>query len=483
MSSGANNHLAPGSLPAPDLPDRLGMQFLSQLGVAVVSKLVPLASIFIYSRFMSVADYGVLNVSMSYLWIIALLLSLNLHVGIGRYIYEIGAKQGSFLASTLLIVGGVYLTGAMTIVLCRERLAVLANVPPSVIFPMLAVVLGMISESVFTQLMIHDKRGGLLFKTISAKAALSMTGSLILLASLPNDKYLAILIAESIASLGLSAFVAYLLRRRLQWLPSLADAKYMAKYALPLIPYMLALTLLSQFDRILIDRFYGKETAGYYSIGYNFGALLPMAVGAALNALTPTFFHALNQKKTSRIHADTKALFDFATVGTVALVLFGPDIAALLLPVKYSPGFNLIPFVALGGLCSVIFQSWVRVLAFQHRTAIISVIATTGSVMSIGLNYWFLPIVGYQFAVISPPIAYLLMSFLCVTAVNRGGAIHILIWHELKWIALIALIALVLPIMQQGSSFSYSLLKFMALAACIWVLRSCVGVFSIRNRA
>ena len=64
---------------------------------------------------MSVADYGVLNLFQSYLWIFALVLSLNLHVAIGRYIYLPGAAFESFLGTTLISVGAVFVVGAIGI--------------------------------------------------------------------------------------------------------------------------------------------------------------------------------------------------------------------------------------------------------------------------------------------------------------------------------------------------------------------------------
>jgi O-antigen/teichoic acid export membrane protein len=449
-------------------------QLLKQLGVLIVSKLIPLASIFIYSRYMSVSDYGVLNLIQSYLWIFVLLLSFNLHVSVGRYIYEPKAKEGQFLASTIAAVGTIFIIGLIIVWIESDRLAEWLDLPSFVIILLLAPVLGMICESLFTQLAIHDQRGGLLFIVIASKSLLSLAGSVILLFMLTDNKYVAILVAESLASLGLCSFVAYLLRGRIVWKPRSQDILYMAKYALPLIPYMLALTLLSQFDRVLINRYYGKEIIGYYSIGYNVGALLMMAVGAALNALTPGFFAALNRGNLEKIKQETAVVFNFAIIATCAMVLFGPDIATLLLPSKYYDGFYLIPIVALGGLCSVIFQCWVRILAFEHRTFLISFIALLGTTLNIGLNLWLLPITNYKTGAFTTLVAYLFMSTACVIAVNRFSGLHIAMWRELKWIALIAMW---LPFLHLPPTPMHLLIKAVLLLSCVWVLRSSIRTF------
>lgn len=457
---------------------RVGRQLLNQLGVSVVSKLIPLASIFVYSRYMSVADYGVLNLSQSYLWIFVLVLSLNLHVSVGRYIYEPNAEEGPFLASTVIAVGVLFFIGSIGIYFASDRLVGWLNLPFSAIMLMLAIVLGALAESLLTQLAIHDHRGGLLFISLASKALLSFLGCVILLHVLTEKKYMAILLAESFASVGLCFFVAYLLRRRIVWRPRKADVLYMAKYALPLIPYMLSLTLQSQFDRVLLNKYYGNEVTGYYSLGYNIGALLMMAVSAALNALTPAFFDALNKGNSTRLKHDSDAIFNFAVIATAAIVLFGPDAASLILPPRYREGFSLIPIVALGGLCSVIFQSWIRVLAFEHRTFLISGIAVLGATLSIGLNLWLLPRTGYQTAAYTALMTSLSMSLLCVVAVNWVSSVSISLWREMKWIALIGVL---LPMSHFPPSLPLVLLKLLLLLGCIWSFRETVRAFVFRG--
>ena len=73
-------------------------QILNQLGVVAANKLGIVAAIFVYSQMMSAGDYGVLTLFQSYLWILLLVLSMNLHVALGRYIYKPSAEVESLLA-------------------------------------------------------------------------------------------------------------------------------------------------------------------------------------------------------------------------------------------------------------------------------------------------------------------------------------------------------------------------------------------------
>lgn len=462
-----NSKAMPPSPAAAKLQGGVVRQIVNQLGVAVASKLVPIAIIFLYSRMMSVADYGVLNLFQSYLWIFALVLSLNLHVAIGRFIYLPGAAFESFLGTTLISVGAIFIFGAIGILAFANITSGMLGLPPLLLPLMLVTVAGQIVESLMTQIAIYDQRGELLLQIVAGKAMVSLSLSLMLLAVWDSDKFFAVLLADAVASFVLSAIVLVLLRRRIEWTMRRVHLAYMARYALPLMPYMLGLTLLSQFDRVLIDRFYGSEATGLYSLSYNVGVLMLMVVTAVLNAFNPAFFAALNQGDYNRVNKDARLIFTLALVPTVAIVLFGQQVAMMVLPARYLDGFTLIPIVALGGLYSIHFQIWVRVLAYFHKTATISVITITCAGLNICLNLWLLPTLGWQLAAWTTVLAYFAMGVLCVAAVNVSRLLPpVLPWREALWS--FTVLALVLLNSQQLLSET---LRIGMLLVVIWFVR------------
>lgn len=441
---------------------------VNHMGVAIASKFVPLASIFIYSRFMTVQDYGVINLFMSYIWIFAIVMSLNLHTGIGRYIYSVDAEFGSFLGTSLLAIGAIYLTAVIVVLFYLDHFSMLLGLPRQLVFLMLFVVGGQIAESLFTQVAIFHQHSSLLLKVVSIKAAATFLLSIGLLFILNSEKYLAIVYADAIASSFIFVYVLGSLRATVRWTFKVNHFRYLLNYSLPLIPYMLSLTLLSQFDRVLIDRYFGKEATGLYSLAYNFGMLLLMVVTAVLNTFNPAFFDALNKKDYARVINDSKNVFALAVVVTGILVLFGQDLAALLAPAKYSRAFDLIPIVAIGGLCFVVFQIWVRVIAYVNRTILISTISIVAAVTNLILNYWLLPIVGYKIAALTTVVAYLMMSLGCVAMLNyvvRLFKVNVL--PEMIYVAALAALTLFFQSFDLQSLVAITL-KAIVLVFLIW---------------
>lgn len=419
---------------------------VNHLGVAIASKFVPLASIFIYSRYMAVQDYGLINLFMSYLWIFTIVMSLNFHVGIGRYIYSEGAEYGSFLATSLLAIGIIYLATAAAILFYLDYFSLALGLPRQVVLLMLFIVLGQIAESLFTQMTIFHQRSSLLLKVVSIKASATFLLSIWLLHTMRDEKYLAVLYSDAVASLGILVYVLGSLWPTLRWSIKINHIRYLAHYSLPLIPYMLSLTLLSQFDRVLIDRYFGKEATGLYSLAYNIGILLLVVVTAVLNTFNPGFFDALNKKNYTRVVKDSQNIFALAVVVTAVLVLFGPDLAAIFAPAKYSGAFDLIPIVAIGGLCFVIFQIWVRVIAYVNQTILISTIAMVATAANVSLNYWLLPIAGYKIAALTTVVAYLVMSLGCVAMLNYVVRLfNVNVLPEMIYVSILAALAIFFP--------------------------------------
>jgi O-antigen/teichoic acid export membrane protein len=414
---------------------------VNHLGVAVASKFIYLASILLYSRYMSVHDYGVLNIFTSYLWLFVIGMSLNLYTGIGRYIYTENADIEGFLGTSLLAIGSVYLAVALVVVLRLDSIAGQMGLPSQAILLMLAVVLGQIAESMFTQVAVFHQHSARLLKVMVSKSLATFVLSMGMLVAAGTDKFFAVFLADAFVSLALVGYVLRSFKSSIRWSISRVHLRYMAAYSIPLIPYMTGLVLLSQSDRVMIDHYFGKEATGLYSLAYNIGILLPMVVTAVLNTFNPSFFAALNRGDYPVVQQDSDRIFALATLGSGVLVLFGEAVTSLVVPEKYVSAFDLIPLVAIAGLCSVIFQIWARVISYANLTHLLSVIAIVTTCVNIGLNYWLLPVYGYKISAVTTGISYLVMSLLCIAVVNYAvGLFKVTVVADL--IAITGLIAM-----------------------------------------
>lgn len=419
-------------------------QTLNHIGVVIASKVMPLASLLVYSRFLEPAEYGVVSVFFAYIWILGIALTLNLHVGIGRFIYDKQYTLNDLIGTTLLSNGVLFGIGLSIVLVASAPIASLLNLSESLLPLLVLVTIGQIVESLLVQILTAQQKSGKLFAIMAIRSLSSLATTIVLLSFMSYDKYLAIIYAEAIFSLLLLGYLVTMLRQYWPWRFSWPVLRAYCNYCIPLIPYMLSLTLLSQFDRVMIDHFVGKEAAGLYSVGYNLGILLVMVSGALLAALNPRFFNDMDNKNHDAACQDGFAVFVVCAFCAFALALFGPSVAALVIPAKYADGFALIPLVALGGLVSVVFQVWGRVIGYAKQTYLLSMVAVAATILKIGLNLLMIPMFGAWGGVATTLLAYTFMAVAVVILVTRrADKPHVYAMREIFWLgALAAVVAL-----------------------------------------
>lgn len=427
---------------------------INHLGVVAASKVMPLASLLIYSRFLAPAEYGVVSLLVSYIWIFGIVLSLNLHTAIGRFIYEKTAQAGELIGTTLLPIGTVFAIGILAAAWDLDRVATLLNLPQSTVPLLFAMATGQIAESLLIQVLTARERSGSLFATIALRSGTSLAATLVLFHTLSSERYLAVLWAEAATNALFTAYLLLVLSADRPWSFSSSRLRSFAGYSLPLIPYMLSLTLISQFDRVMLDRAFGKETLGIFSIGYNLGILLVMVAGALINALNPRFFSAMGDQRYDDVRRDARAVFSVCAFCAFGLVLFGPALAGLVIPHRYEAGFALIPLIAVGGLASVVFQIWARVIFYTKKTYQLSLIAISAAVLKIGLNLLFIPMLGFWGAALTTLLAYGFMAAATIVVINVDFKLfRVSVAQEAVWFSCLSVVVAMERFMDlQGSA-------------------------------
>lgn len=392
---------------------------INYLGSSFSSKLIVFFSAVVYSRLMSVEDFGLLNLYISYLWIFVIIFSSNLYTAIGRYIYDEKGDFNHFFSTTILIILLLSLLSIFILIYQIDYFEILLRLPREVIFILIITTIALILESVLTQIAVYNQQSTLIFKLTFFKSMGAFVLSLIFLFFIVNyQKYFAVIYAELIISVFLILYISYKLRKYFSFKYNKAHIKYMMNYSIPLIPYMLSLTLLSQSDRIMIDYFYGNKETGLYSMAYNLGIVLVIIIAALLNAWTPSYFKYMNNKNYKKVEIGSNNIYLICFFITLLIVLFGENIASVVLSKEYESSLHLISVIAISGLASSIWQIWGRITAYVHKTYITSILAVIATILNIGLNYYLLPIYGYEIAAWTTLVSYLTIGVLALVVSN-----------------------------------------------------------------
>jgi O-antigen/teichoic acid export membrane protein len=392
--------------------ENIGYHIKNYMGIAVLKKLLIIVTIVLYSRFLNPDEFGVLSLYVSYLPIVVIIITLNLHTAIGRYIFEENRDFSNFLSTSLLLIGLLSVISVILITVNINYLGILLKIPVYTIYMLLIVAIVTVMETIFHQINNFREKSKILLNYYFFKSVTIVTLSIYLILKVFNeDRYYAILVGELIVYIIIGVYLIIFLYVNLEYNIKYDHIKYMVSYSIPLLPYMLGVSLLSQSDRLMITYFYSTYETGLYSIGYNIGIVMVLILNALLNSWNPSYFMNMNNKNYKRVESDSDILFFITSVITILLILFGEMIFKIILHEKYHSGLDIVPVIALGGFAFSLWQIWGRVIGYSKKTYIISLLTIFGIVTNIGLNYMLLDKFGYKIAAWTTFVSYLVMGF------------------------------------------------------------------------
>jgi O-antigen/teichoic acid export membrane protein len=222
--------------------------------------------------------------------------------------------------------------------------------------------------------------------------------------------------------------------------------KELLPYALPLLFLGVAGIINETFDRAAFESLSGlpKEEAaaqlGIYGACYKVAMLLSIGIQAFRFAAEPFIFSLEKGKKSNQVQADVmKYYFIVALLISMALICLD-DIALLLIGEEFRVGAEVIPIL----LCAYIFYGVVFNLSFWYKlndkTIYGAGIALSGALVTIGLNIWLVPKIGYFGSAWATLAAYVIMTIISYGLMRK----HHPMPYDLSSIAQYVLLALVL---------------------------------------
>ncbi|MBO5192388.1 MAG: oligosaccharide flippase family protein [Bacteroides sp.] len=186
--------------------------------------------------------------------------------------------------------------------------------------------------------------------------------------------------------------------------------KYALRFNIPLLPHYLSMVVLSQADRVMIERYAGVGKVGIYSVAYSIGMLAQVFTNAVNSSLTPWTYEKLNRKDYKAIRENTNTLLLLLAGVICCMLLFVPEVVAFFAPEKYYEAIYVVPPVA----CSVFFTFLYNIFAipqmYFERQKFMSAASTAAAALNIILNYIFIRMFGYIAAGYTTVACYLIYS-------------------------------------------------------------------------
>ena len=188
--------------------------------------------------------------------------------------------------------------------------------------------------------------------------------------------------------------------------------KRMMKYGWPVLVAGIAFSINEVFDRIMLEHILPEDIAesevGKYSACYRLGLFMTLFATAFRMGIEPFFFSHSGSENPQKTYAQiTNYFVVLGSVILLSVVVFADVLKVLFVRDEaYWDAMKIVPLVVLASFFLGIYHNlsvWYKVTDKTRYGAFISVI---GAIITIGINYFFIPLIGYMASAIATLLAY-----------------------------------------------------------------------------
>ncbi len=386
-------------------------------GYSLVTLAGPLLTILLtplYTRVLSPADYGVVDVALTLAGLVSILVMLGMDQALSAFFFDGDATyQRNLVTTAILCVGalGVALGAGLAVVAAPLAQLLFKDVGRShIIYLLTANVVSVPVYSVIAaalRLQMGVKRVNVLGLSFLA-ATVASNVVLVLVFRLQAT---GVVTANVLANLCACGVALALARQSLRGTFSPALLRPLARAGVGLLPGAFSLLLLMNVDRLLLTQFVSQSDIGLYAIAYKLASMVYVTLSAMWSAWWPMALEMAGQPDATRQYA---RMFEYVAAASMFLALglgsFAPEILAVFTREAYVPAapYGLALMVYSGPL-DFMARTFHIGLYVRKRTHLVSATYLVAAIVNIVLNLVLDPFVGVWGAVCATILAWAML--------------------------------------------------------------------------
>lgn len=182
--------------------------------------------------------------------------------------------------------------------------------------------------------------------------------------------------------------------------------RYALLFNIPLLPHYLSGQILNQCDRIMISKIVGNSAVAVYGVAYNIGLLMNIFINAINGSYTPWFYQNIEKHRYVKIQSVTKLIVCLMAVLIAGLMLFAPEVMAILGTSEYQEGVYVIPPVAAGAFFFFLYNIYANIEFYFEKKQYVLLSSIISAILNLILNFIFIPRYGYVAAAYTTLTSY-----------------------------------------------------------------------------
>lgn len=266
-----------------------------------------------------------------------------------------------------------------------------------------------------------------------------------------NDDRVSYIFISNVVSSGLMTlmFLPQLLKTKLQF--DYAIWRKMIIYALPLLVFGLAGVVNEVLDRVLLKYLLPENIAmaqlGIYGACYKVSIIMTIFIQAYRYAAEPFFFAQEKEKDAKKTYAHLMNYFVMTTSIIFLATMLYIDVVMLFVGKPFREGAAVVPILLLANMFLGIYYNLSVWYKLTNKTKFGAYISLFGALVTIGLNLYWIPRIGYMGSAWATLICY---GFMMVISFFIGKKYYSIPYD---WISILVMIGLSLGFYQLSLLF------------------------------
>ena len=425
---------------------------------AIAAKSISIITTPIFTRMMSTSDYGIAATFSSWYSIFLILCTANLSYSHSRAKIDFPGQFTRYVGATHTL--SYLITGVLSVVaiLFLSPVAKFLDLNPALILLLLIYLFsgGTINISQSENRYCYDYKKNIFITLFTTVGTVLFT--FLFLGIIKENRYYAKILGFVVPSLLLAVWIVILQTRKRAFCINLDYWKYGLRISMPLIFHTISLNVLTQSDRIVINKVCGSEAAGIYSLIYQYAMLINIILNAINESWNPWFHDIYNERRCDLINKNITPLNAFVSYICIGCITVGPEAIMILGGEKYISGQDCIFPIVLGLLAQFLFSHYIIIEVHHKQTQFTSLGTIIAAAINLGLNVALVPFFGFTCAAYTTLIAYLVLYLIHLYITRHMLNIHL--YNDLKifgWFGVVALYGILSKILYRTIMPRYAL--------------------------
>lgn len=386
----------------------------------IVFLLLPL-----YTAYLTTEEFGTVDLIITYVSLLAPLISLQLENGIFRFLIDErqkNTKAAKYITSSMYCLILLMILGVTIIFL----LSLFFNIN-YVYYLCILIITTMMSNY-----MLQISRGfgdNIGYSVGSMVAGISNVALNVYFIMFLHIGFYGLFLSQIISNILCSLFL--LLRIKIYSYISInnyskKELYELLKYSLPLIPGNICWWIVSISDRVILSNMIGYSSNGIYSVSNKFSnAFITIFNMFNISWTESAALHINDKDKDEFFSAVVNRMFKIFSHFAIIIIIIMPFVFNIFVKNDFIEAYNYIPFLMLGSIFNVLLGLISPIYIAKKMTKKIAITSFSAGVINIAINLLLVGSIGIWAAVISTVISYAIMSIFRLIDIRKYVRIKI----------------------------------------------------------